>query len=83
MLPSSDSLVKSWEPNKITILLKLLELERAEKTMKEQVAKEKEVTKNQVLRLQVLLVVLTNFLTGSLTILYQNGQNFPMLSQVN
>jgi hypothetical protein len=63
MQANLDSLVKSWEPNKITILLKQLELEKVmQKEMVQVLMKEKAV-KNQVLKQEVALA-LTSILTG-------------------
>lgn len=63
MQANLDSLVKSGEPNKITILLKQLELEKVKQKEKVQVLKKEKVVKNQVLKQEVALA-LTSILTG-------------------
>jgi hypothetical protein len=63
MQANLDSLVKSGEPNKITILLKQLELEKVKQKEKVQVLTKEKVVKNQVLKQEVALA-LTSILTG-------------------
>ena len=63
MQANLDSLVKSGEPNKITILLKQLELEKVMQKETVQVLKKEKVVKNQVLKQEVALA-LTSILTG-------------------